>query len=439
MSERASIYEVVQIGVEAVPNTAVAAEKLLTSLSVEPAIKVETQKFRPMGRKFPSLVIPGKEWTQANLSGVATYTELIYPLASVLGYAAPEQQGATAAYKWTHFPNTSSPDTVKTFTVEQGSKVRASRFAGGLVRALTLDFSRDGIEVSGEMIGQALQDNVRLSTNARYTLTANATPPSAGTFSLIYAGQTASGIAYNATAAAVQSALEALSTIAPGEVMVTATVATGAGTLAVADNVYTIEFIGDLGQAPRTLTGTFTSLTASGSIALASAVTGVTPSEIDLVPVLPTEVSIYQAAAHADLDAASALERVLRYSWAITDRFGPIYPINASNGTSYAATVETEPGLEVKIRMEADAAGMSPLTTLREGDTTFFRVEAIGDEIEDPYFYMLQVDTALKVSDVSEFSDEDGVFAIEWTLTGVHDATWGKATQVVVINELTTL
>lgn len=45
--------------------------------------------------------------------------------------------------------------------------------------------------------------------------------PTGGTFTLTWSGQTTSAIAYNATAATVQTALEALSNIAPGDVVVT--------------------------------------------------------------------------------------------------------------------------------------------------------------------------------------------------------------------------
>lgn len=45
--------------------------------------------------------------------------------------------------------------------------------------------------------------------------------PTGGTFTLTFSGQTTAGIAYNAAAAAVQSALEALSNLAPGDVVVT--------------------------------------------------------------------------------------------------------------------------------------------------------------------------------------------------------------------------
>jgi hypothetical protein len=45
--------------------------------------------------------------------------------------------------------------------------------------------------------------------------------PAGGTFTLTYSAQTTAGIAYNANAAAVQSALEALSNLAPGDLVVT--------------------------------------------------------------------------------------------------------------------------------------------------------------------------------------------------------------------------
>lgn len=45
--------------------------------------------------------------------------------------------------------------------------------------------------------------------------------PTGGTFTLTWSGQTTAAIAYNATAAAVQAALVALSNIAPGDVVVT--------------------------------------------------------------------------------------------------------------------------------------------------------------------------------------------------------------------------
>jgi hypothetical protein len=57
-------------------------------------------------------------------------------------------------------------------------------------------------------------------TNEVTTVTVTGAP-TGGTFTLTWGGQTTSDIAYNATAATVQAALEALSNIAPGDVTVT--------------------------------------------------------------------------------------------------------------------------------------------------------------------------------------------------------------------------
>jgi hypothetical protein len=328
MPERASIFQTVQIGVEVTPGTGVAANKKLPSLDLSTGIKIETKRYRPMGKKFPTVVVPGKEWTEAGLSGPLTYNELVYLLSSVLGYAAPVQQGATTAYLWTHAPDSDGPDTVKTFTVEQGSSVRAHKFAYGFVNELELSFDRDKCELGGKIIGQALQDGI--------TMTAS-------------------------------------------------------------------------------------------------------PTEIALKPVLPTHIDVYLADTQAGLAGASPLERVVSVSWKISNRFSPFYPLATASGTGFATTVEAEPELMCTLLMEADAAGMALLTNARAGSSKFLRIKAVGDLIASTYYYTLQIDAALKVDSVDEYSDEDGVYAIGWNFVAADDVTWGKATEVQVTNVLTAL
>lgn len=79
-----------------------------------------------------------------------------------------------------------------------------------------------------------------------------------GTFTITYSGQTTSAIAFNAAASAVQAALEALSNLAPGDVVVTGGPGDAGGT-----TPYVLTFGGTLAQTdvaevttnPASLTG----------------------------------------------------------------------------------------------------------------------------------------------------------------------------------------
>lgn len=83
--------------------------------------------------------------------------------------------------------------------------------------------------------------------------------PTGGTFTLTYKGQTTAGIAYNAAASAVQSALTALSTVGAGNATVT-----GAGP-------YTVAFVGTLAQDTTLLTASGAALTPSGGVTVVAA------------------------------------------------------------------------------------------------------------------------------------------------------------------------
>lgn len=87
--------------------------------------------------------------------------------------------------------------------------------------------------------------------------------PTAGTFTLTYAGQTTAGIAYNAAATAVQSALQALSNIGTGNATVTGT------------GPWTVTFAGALGAQPIALmTGSGTGLTPAGNVTVTEVTAG---------------------------------------------------------------------------------------------------------------------------------------------------------------------
>lgn len=327
MSERTSITQVCQIGVESVPGTGVAATKRLASVMIKPSIQAEVQKYRAAGYKYPTVAALGKAWTKASYEGALTYTELVYFLSSIMKKVTPTIEGDGPAYSWIFAPATTVEDVVASFTTEYGSAVRAGKFTYGLVNGFGYSINRNEAKISGDMIGQLYTDGITLSSS------------------------------------------------------------------------------------------------------------GVT--EVDLVPVLPAQVNVYLDTSAAGL-GTTKLTRVLSVDYQVSDRFGTAWTLDRAN-TSWAAAVETEPKAEMKLKVEADAAGMALLATINNGDSRFMRVEALGGEIETGVNYTFIHDLCGKVTGIGEFGDDDGLTSIEFTLSQMHDATWGKSTEFEVVNTLSAL
>lgn len=326
MPERSALFESTQWGLEVTPGTEVDADiKLLaTSLTFSPNPEVST--FRPMGYKYNTIASLDREWTEIDIEGQASYTDLTYLFASLISTDTPAASGTTGQ-EWVFTSDSDGPDSPVTFTLEQGSSVRAHLVTGALVTGLTLTFNNDGVEVSGSMIAEALQDGI--------TMTA-------------------------------------------------------------------------------------------------------TPTEIALQPVMRTQVGVKMADTAAGLSGASFLTRVLSAEWSLTDRHAPLFTLNQS--TTYDVTLESEPTGEVTVLMAADATGMGLLTPLRSGATKFIRIQATGPVIgAGPATYSLIIDTAVKITDVSDIRDEEGIVAVEWTGTFTHDVTWAKSFNIALVNALTAL
>jgi hypothetical protein len=333
VAERSTISQAVQIGVETTPGTAVAANKRLGSIGFNLAPKVETNAQRPIGQKYANLQILGKEWSEASLEGAPCYTELPYVFSSLMSTATVvnimDTATDTLGRKWTFNSNAFGADTPKTFTVEQGSSVRAHRASNVIISDLTTNFSREEVTLEGTAIARALEDGVTLTSS---------------------------------------------------------------------------------------------------------------PTQLAQVPVRPTEVTFYLDDTAAGL-GTTKLTRALSGSFELSSRFGPLWVVDAAQ-SSFVTTIETEPTCQFTLMQEADTQGMANLTSLRAGTTKFLRIEAVGPTIYTGAVtvkHQLRIDVAGQVSDVGEFSDEDGVYAIEWTFGSVVDPTWGKAFTAEVITTTSTL
>lgn len=328
MAERTTITQRLQIGVETVPGTPVAASVRLQSANVNITPDGGFQIIRGAGAKYPAIAALGKDFAGGSLEGGPTYTELVYFLAGLLGPATISTPGgATDARDWDWDIATYDVQDPTTLTLERGSDVQAERAAGAAITGLGIDYSRDALDLSGDVIATAFEEG--------FTLTSSV-------------------------------------------------------------------------------------------------------PDLDLIPVLPREVDIFLDDTAAGLGTTKEL-RVLQASWALGDRFGALWPLNSAL-SSYAALYETEPSGDVKLMMEADTAGMALFDTMRAGSSKFLRIAAASPtEIEAGYNYELDVDLAVKVNDIPDYSDEDGLYAVGWNMGLFHDPTWGMSGHIRLRTSLTAL
>lgn len=165
MTEKSTIFQAVQIGIEALatPGTPVAANRKMLACSFVPGVRSESDVFRASGNKYASFSVLNKEWSEVKIEGRISYNEILYPLVSLLQQPTPVQQGATAAYLWTFDPSTSAADSSRTLTIENGDATTAWRVAGARVSGLELMFSRNEVSMTGSAVGEALEAGVSLT------------------------------------------------------------------------------------------------------------------------------------------------------------------------------------------------------------------------------------------------------------------------------------
>lgn len=430
VAERATVFQRAQLGVESTPGTAVAATKQLQSLSFNLAANIETQRIRPEGSKSPTVQTVGREWTNVPISGTPTFDEQIYAWASVLCKPTPTTVTA-GVYEWLFSMQNFAADTTATFTIEHGSAERAARAKGVQLTEFGYTLNRTAWTQSGNAVGQEYEDGFGLSVIAQPTNQKNAITMSdvtGGTFTLTIGSVTSGDIPYNATPAQVQTALEGMSNIGAGNVVVTGT--------ALPEGPLVIMFVGkfaatDMGTITADTSDLISDTTPSVSIMQTQA--GVRGGFLPVIPMVPSQVDCYFSQTAEGLDYAIPLDYMFELSWKISNRFGQSWPLRSSY-KSFQSSVELEPKIDLSFKVKSDSNGMALLNKLRNGETVFFRTVATGPLISGSHTYKFQHDTALKVASIGALSDNGGVYAATFSAEGVYDAGWGKTTEVKIIN-----
>ena len=410
----------------ATPGTTVACPNRFMGATCNASPKGEWKNWSPQGDKTDSLQMLIREWVECPFDGIPTYDELGYFLNAGLNIEAASLV-ATGAYNHRWYFNSRMANTVQTYTIQYGDPedaTRAHQFGYGFLTDFDLDFDRTKADFKAVMMGQALTDGVAMTAGGAqvWNITSTAT---GGTVVYSYKGARTTALAFGATTAAVQTALQALSTVGAGNMLVTGTpaalVITAAGAL-IGQNLPNFE----MPAATMLLTGgvsTQTITTLGGYV------------EASLQPILSGQLAIYVGSTYSTL-AASKLTRAFVSKVSFKGLRSPVWALDPTQG-SFAASIEPEAKIEITVMVEADSNGMAFLTNARNGTQMYVRLLATGPLIGVTAInYSFQLDACAKISSLPPFSDKDGVYATEYKFTVDHDTTQGFSTFVNLVNGL---
>jgi hypothetical protein len=157
MTDRASVTQALYLAAETSPGDGTQPDTIVNSFSLTPGAHIDFQKHTPTGQKLGSIVVPGKEWTEFDVTGLAMYSELHYLLACMFGPNQVSQPGvAGAVATWKFILSARQPDEVLTLSWVSGDENIHEAFNYAFLTDLALNMSRDGIEITGAGIGREL-------------------------------------------------------------------------------------------------------------------------------------------------------------------------------------------------------------------------------------------------------------------------------------------
>lgn len=431
MAVRPVAEEISQIGIESVEGTQTAANKRLLAVGFNLAEAAEFDEVQPMGSIVPTAAPIRQNWGTFELSddSYPCYNALLYLFSMLFGAPTTTTPGgATNArqHVWTP-PITAIPK--QSATIEKGQPGGTAEIAaGGILTGLTLSFSRTAEqELSGEGFAGRPDYSSVVGVDEVNVVTITGTPDG-GTFTITVNGQTTAGIAYDAINSAVQSALEALSNVAPGDVTVTG--GPGPGT------PFTLTWAGAHANENMTVTSSGASLTGGTTPAATTTTTqqgGIT--DIAAVPILAGQVDIFMDTTGSGVGTTKLLTD-FSAEFAISDLRGMVWALNSALA-SFKESVALRPDVGFSLELGNDATSRALIADMRAGTTKFVEIRATGGEIESGQNYSLKIQLAGQIDEAPSAGEVDGASTLPFGFRSVFDPTWSKWLNIILVNGLT--
>ena len=441
---RAAVDTILQIGVEHDYGVRVAATRRLPGVNISLNPQAEFQLFRARGFNVSTTSVPQKMWANGTWNGIADYNQVIYPLSGLIGLQTAAEPatpiGATNARSWLFAPVSSGADPLpKSFTIEEGDSDAVQVGEGLKFSSFGLEWTNDASNMTGNLFARFPLDNQPLTTKTdeEETITKSGTV-TAGTFTITYSAQTTSAIDFDATAAEIQTALEALSNLAPGDVIVSGG--------PISTTPVTIVFQGTLaGTNVGPITVDSTGLTGGGTYVVATTIAG--GADVTSVPQSPVSRMHVDIFADDTFGALGTTKVTQAYAgdFRIGDKVQPFWALN-TDYDSFQSTVRIAADITCSFSTPHNAQSRALYNAVRTNPWKWVRLLATGNEIDTGVNNeMIRVDVAAKFGNPEKQEDANGVFGYKFNFNSLHNADFisehaaGAAYEIEVVNSLTAL
>lgn len=162
------------------------------------------------------------------------------------------------------------------------------------------------------------------------------------------------------------------------------------------------------------------------------------PATVEQVPMTGAQFNVYLDPTSAAL-GTTQLTDPLKVEYKASDYYDGYWPINRT-AASYTNILDKEKKHELTLTLQANSAAIAfKGTYLETGARCYVRVSGQGPIVDatNSIHASMQHDMACFVSNMAEFSDEEGVYAVQYTLTVAEDSAWstGQA-QIMTLTNL---
>jgi hypothetical protein len=413
------------------------AYKKLTTIGVRLGASVEVEAYSPPGFLIPTIPLVNDNFGMAEVEGRLDFNGLAYAFDSLFGDAVITALGS-GSYQWVWSWNGQDPLYPVSYVIASGFPGSADVANGFVFNSLGISGGRaDGFEVDGNglskplLAGQALGGQV----NEVQTITPSGTWTSGTwTLTIVEIGQTVTGIAHNANAAAIQALINAVPGIRSGDIIVAGAPLSAATPVTL---TYGGRFAGkNVAQATVNTTG----ITGGGTATPTTTTPGSdAATNVPAVPAGAILGNFYSDTSWATLGNTQVLH-AYDMDFQIPERLVRTRPINKSMSSDGLVDSE-EQEFTLDVTYGRNAFSDAQLAKLVAGTKYFPRMEWVHDRLigasANPY--RLRIDMCAIYNGVGMPDSTESVSTREFNSVMAYDETSGNALRIELQNELASL